>query len=373
MRGNMNSKLLSIAILAVLFVVVVGSVVYTTHLAQELAGEEQKKMQTWAEATEQLILADENTDINFVTSIIEGNTTIPVYMVDKEGRILLTRNVKHPVNTPSRLRGPIEVKISDEIVQYIYYDESTLLNRLRYFPYIQLALIFVFIAISVFLLLVVQRSEQNKVWVGLSKETAHQLGTPISSLNAWQQLLQDRYPEDQLLPEMYKDIRRLETIADRFSKIGSKPELVPTAIEPVIEEVQAYMLPRISKKIQLVATLKGGSQVLLNKPLFMWVLENLIRNAVDAIDREGTITIAVSHDEKYVYVDVTDTGRGIDKRAAGHIFQAGYTTKKRGWGLGLSLAQRIVEDYHRGKLTLKSTQVGKGTTFRIRLKQAIDC
>ena len=362
--------------LFILFIVVIGFVLYISHIATELSVEEQKRMELWAEATRQLIQADEDTDIDFITQVIEGNTTIPVYML--EGIILLTRNVHKPVADPTRLNGPIEVRIADDIVQYIYYDESTLLYQLRYLPYIQMVLIVVFIAIAILVLITTYRSEQNRVWVGLSKETAHQLGTPISSLNAWQQILEEKYPSDPYVPEMRADIQRLETIADRFSKIGSTPELTRMAISPVIEDVTAYMRSRISKRITLEYigleehVQKAHDYAMLNRPLFAWVIENLIRNAVDAIDKEGTITLRIEADDNYLYVYVSDTGRGIERRKQRRIFNPGYTTKQRGWGLGLSLSKRIVEDYHRGKLTLKSSQVGKGTTFRIRLKQAVD-
>ena len=368
-----NSRKVSAIALSVLLLIVVASVVYTTWLSRKLAVEEQKRIEIWAEATRQFLLADENTDIDFVTSIIEGNTTIPVYMVDAEGELIISRNAKQQMPPIEDLNGPIDVKISDEITQYIYYDESTLLYQLHYVPYLQFAFLFVFIGIAILTIFVSHRSEQNHVWVGLSKETAHQLGTPISSLNAWEEMLKMRYPEDEYIPQMRKDIDRLQAIADRFSKIGSIPELKPTEVTPIIERTLAYMRSRVSDKVsfewKVVASM---TQVLLNEPLFTWVIENLIKNAVDAMNGKGVITLSLKEDGKNIYLDITDTGKGILKRRWKSIFQPGYTTKTRGWGLGLSLSKRIVEDYHRGKLFVQSSQIGAGTTFRIVLEKAVN-
>ncbi len=369
-----NSRKTSALVLSILFIIVVGSVVYTTWLSRKLAVEEQKRIEIWAEATRQFILADENTDIDFVTSIIEGNTTIPVYMVDADGQLLISRNAKEQMPPIEDLNGPIEVKISDQITQYIYYDESTLLYQLHYVPYIQFAFLFVFIGIAVLILYVAHRSEQNHVWAGLSKETAHQLGTPISSLNAWEELLQERYPKDEYIPQMRKDIDRLQAIADRFSKVGSIPELTSTNLIPIIERTLAYMRSRVSDKVELrVECLElRDCKVLLNEPLFTWVIENLIKNAVDAMNGKGLITLSLKEDGRNIHLDITDTGKGITKRRWDTIFQPGYTTKQRGWGLGLSLSKRIIEDYHRGKLFVQSSQIGGGTTFRIVLEKAVN-
>ena len=382
-----NSRKVSVIVLSISLFIIVLSVVYTTWLSHKLAIEEHKKIEIWAEATRQFLLADENTDIDFVTSIIEGNTTIPVYMVDADGKLLISRNAKDKMPSLESLSGPIEVKISDSITQYIYYDESTLLYQLHYVPYIQFALIFVFIGIAVLIIYVSNRSEQNHVWAGLCKETAHQLGTPISSLNAWEELLSQRYPQDEFIPQMRNDIERLQAVADRFSKIGSKPELIPTDIIPALERTLAYMRSRISNKVEMqsnwqqadrltgaaASSLKAEKQqVLLNEPLFTWVIENLIKNAVDAMNGKGTICISLTEEGKYIYIDISDTGKGISRGRRKSIFQPGYTTKQRGWGLGLSLSKRIIEDYHRGKLFVQSSQVGVGTTFRIVLKKAVN-
>ncbi len=357
-----------------MFIVAI-SVLFTNNLAHSLQEEEQKNMSVWADATRQLILADDDADIDFVSSIIEKNTTIPVYICDTEGNILASRNVK-AFDQNQKLEakdhhGPIEMKIDEHTTQYIYWDDSSLLTRLRYVPYAQFALIFIFIAVAVITMLTGQRSEENRLWVGLSKETAHQLGTPISSLNAWQQLLAEAYPNDEYVPQMKRDIDRLQMIADRFQKIGSEPDLQEADLIPVVEDAVAYIRARASSRITIDDTcLQGVSRVvLLNAPLLKWVVENLLKNAVDAISGEGTITFRIHENEHEVMLDITDTGKGIDSKTQRRIFEPGFTTKDRGWGLGLPLAKRIVVQYHGGKLLLKSSQLGVGTTFRIVLKK----
>lgn len=368
----MNTKRVSIIVFVVSLVVVVASVGYTTFLTKKLEQEEQKKMAIWAEATRLLILADENTDIDFYTSIIEDNTTIPVYMTDAQGTIILSRNADANRVSVEGLHGPIEVRISDEIVQYIYYDDSILLHQLYFFPYIQLALILIFLVIGLVALIVGLRNEQNRLWVGLSKETAHQLGTPISSLNAWIELLRVDYPENTMLDQMQVDITRLHTIADRFSKVGSVPELSMQDISVVLSDSVSYMRSRVSNKVSIIMQACPSVELKLSRSLFEWVIENLIRNAVDAMDGSGTITIAMTQHDNTVVLDVTDTGKGMSHREQQRAFQPGYTTKKRGWGLGLSLSKRIVEDYHRGKIFIQSSEPGHGTTFRIILKKPKD-
>ena len=327
-------------------------------------------MAVWADATQQLILADENADIDFVSSIIANNTTIPVYICDAEGNVLASRNVPEGESGVGK-HGPIELKIDESTTQYIYWDDSSLLTRLRYVPYAQFALIFIFIAVAVITMLTGQRSEENRLWVGLSKETAHQLGTPISSLNAWQQLLADKYPSDEYVPQMKRDIDRLQMIADRFQKIGSEPALQAADLIPVVQNAVTYMRARTSSRIVIDDSCLNGIEriVMLNAPLLQWVIENLLKNAVDAISGKGSISIQLHENEHDVMLDVTDTGKGIDNKTQRRIFEPGFTSKDRGWGLGLPLAKRIVEQYHGGKLLLKSSQVGVGTTFRIVLKK----
>ena len=373
-----NRRIGTIVLVIAMFIVAI-SVLFTNNLARQLQDEEQKNMAIWADATRQLIFADNDADIDFVTSIIEKNTTIPVYICDAEGKILASRNVKE--SRDSRVEsqklmakdhhGPIELRIDESTTQYIYWDDSSLLTRLRYVPYAQFALIFIFIAIAVITMLTGQRSEENRLWVGLSKETAHQLGTPISSLNAWQQLLADAYPNDEYVPQMKRDIDRLQMIADRFQKIGSEPTLQAEDLIPVVQNAVTYMRARISNRITIDDSCLNDLHrtVMLNAPLLQWVVENLLKNSVDAISGEGTISFQIHENEHDVMLDVTDTGKGIDNKTQRRIFEPGFTSKDRGWGLGLPLAKRIVEQYHRGKLILKSSQVGVGTTFRIVLKK----
>lgn len=359
-------------------IIVAISVLFTNNLARSLQSEEQKNMAIWADATRQLILAEDDADIDFVSSIIEKNTTIPVYICDAEGKVIASRNVEKESANRQILKsangdhhGPIELKIDESTTQYIYWDDSSLLTRLRYVPYAQFALIFIFIAIIVITMLTAQRSEQNRLWVGLSKETAHQLGTPISSLNAWQQLLADKYPDDEYVPQMKRDIERLQLIADRFQKIGSEPDLQAQNVVPVIESAVSYMRTRTSSRITIddSALQNVERTVMLNAPLLRWVFENLLKNAVDAISGEGKISMQIHENEHEVMLDVTDTGKGMDSNTQRRIFEPGFTSKERGWGLGLPLAKRIVEQYHGGKLLLKQSQPGVGTTFRIVLKK----
>lgn len=362
-------------------IIVAISVLFTNNLARSLQAEEQKNMDIWAEATQQLIDAEIDADIDFVSSVIEKNTTIPVYICDAEGQVLASRNVEDKdLSTPefrlvpSDHHGPIELKIDEATIQYIYWDDSRLLTKLRYVPYAQFALIFIFISIAIIIMLTAHRSEQNRLWVGLSKETAHQLGTPISSLNAWQQLLADKYPKDEYVPQMKRDIERLQMIADRFQKIGSEPDLQETDLIPVVEDAIAYMRGRTSSRITIDdASLQGVQRiVLLNAPLIKWVIENLLKNAVDAISGQGSISFQIHENEHDVMLDITDTGKGIEPKTQRRIFEPGFTSKDRGWGLGLPLAKRIVEQYHGGKLLLKHSQVGVGTTFRIVLKKPVN-
>ena len=370
----MNNRKIGTLILIVALLIVAVSVLFTNNLARSLQQEEQKNMAVWAEAERQLIVADEDADIDFVLTIIEGNTTIPVYICDADGQVLASRNVTKPVKDPRTLHGPIELTIAEGVTQYIYWDDSHLLTQLRYVPYAQFALILIFITIAVVVMLTSQRSEENRLWVGLCKETAHQLGTPISSLNAWQQLLMEQYPQDTYVPQMRKDTDRLQEIAERFQKIGSEPELEETDWVSVVERASAYMRTRISNKVTIDdSALKGVQRiVLLNAPLMQWVVENLFKNAVDAMGGVGTITLQIHENEHDVMLDISDTGKGMDSKTQRRVFDAGFTTKERGWGLGLPLSKRIVEQYHGGKLLLKSSQPGVGTTFRIVLKKAVN-
>lgn len=372
----------------ILLLIVISSALYMHHLARQMAEEESERVSIWAEAQERFIMADDDEDIDFYTTIIERNNSIPVYMTDSAGNILLSRNVTHPVSEVRRLHGPIQVRIADDLTQYIWYDDSNLLTQLRYFPWVLSALVFVFVIAVVIVLYTSQRAEQNHLWVGLSKETAHQLGTPISSLNAWIELLTTTYPQDTMIPEMRKDIDRLHVIADRFSKVGSEPELKPENLDAIVQTSASYMQTRLGKRIHISypepstmnpepSTLNHTPYTtLLSAPLFSWVLENIIKNAVDAGATEIGITLS-DEGEKY-QIEITDNGKGIPSAKQSHIFDPGFTTKQRGWGLGLSLARRIVEQYHHGRLTLVSSTLlntenpdqPHGTTFRILLNKA---
>ena len=398
--NKINSNILSLGITLLLVIVVVVSSLVTRHIVEQFEQEEQKKIELWAEATRQFILADENENIDLLLQVMEGNTTIPVYMVDTNYTLLLSRNVTEPkrnverfyTNKINELRAtqePIEVRISDNVMQYIYYETSSTLKWLSYFPYIQLIVLLALAGLAAIALLMVQRSEKNSLWVGLSKETAHQLGTPISSLNAWNELLKATYPNDPLLPQMDEDIRRLQMIAERFSKIGSQPTLEQHPILPVVQSAMDYMRARTSSKIAYRLEVKEDEvmrqegdemSAMLCVPLFEWVIENICKNAIDSMEGKGCITIEVKQEgekakrrEKKIVIDITDTGKGIDRRNFKRVFTPGYTSKKRGWGLGLSLGKRIIEDYHRGELFVKQSQLGIGTTFRIVLEQTKDC
>ncbi|PDP69353.1 sensor histidine kinase [Prevotella intermedia] len=374
-----------ILVVAAIAIAVV-SLVASNILTKDLARQERTKMEVWAEAMRALSQADENTDLALVLKVLNDNNTIPVVVLDNDENVTDFRNVV--INAKNykdsllyvsamakRLKNNkqnIRIQLSDASNEYIdvCYDDSLMLKRLALYPYVQLGVVMLFVVVAIFALLTSKRAEQNKVWVGLSKETAHQLGTPISSLMAWTTILKETYPDDDLLPEMDKDVKRLQLIADRFSKIGSLPEAVPVSLSEVLDHVIEYMDRRTSKTIQLKKVFPADDIIIrLNASLFEWVIENLCKNAVDAMGGEsGTITLRVETVGERVIVEVSDTGKGIKKKDMRNVFRPGFTTKSRGWGLGLSLAKRIVEEYHNGRIFVKSSELGKGTTFRIELK-----
>lgn len=366
------------------------SLAVSHYLVRSLESEERDKMEIWAEAMRALNKADENTDLNLVLKVINENHTIPVIVMDAAGDVQTYRNInldnrpgaggmaylKALGNSRKASSHYIRIFLNDHAQgDYIdvCYDDSLMLKRLAFYPYVQLCVALIFVVMVIVALLTSKRAEQNKVWVGLSKETAHQLGTPISSLMAWTEILKESYPDDALIPEMEQDVRRLQLIADRFSKIGSKPEVEPCSLREVVSHVTSYMNRRTSKGIQIVTQLPEGADglmVRMNPALFEWVIENLCKNAVDAMGGEqGRITIRVQEAVGKVVIEVADTGKGIRKKDIKNVFRPGFTTKKRGWGLGLSLAKRIVEEYHRGRIWVKSSDMGKGTTFRIEMKR----
>lgn len=367
--------------------IAVASLVVSHFLVRDLANEERSRMEVWAEAMRSLNMADDNTDLQLVLKVINENNTIPVIVLDHYGHAQLFRNIQvdgndyadslsHAAVIGRRLLAEgknIKIMLNDSTRDYIQvcYDESVMITRLAAYPMVQLGVVLIFVVVAIFALLTSKRAEQNKVWVGLSKETAHQLGTPISSLMAWTEILKETYPHDELIPEMDNDVKRLQLIADRFSKIGSQPELVPYSLNQVMEHVAYYMDRRTSQSIVLKKDLPPQDVILtINPSLFEWVIENLAKNAVDAMGgKSGVITLHVAQEPGKAVIEVSDTGKGIKKKDIRNVFRPGFTTKKRGWGLGLSLARRIVEEYHHGKIWVKSSEVGKGTTFRIELKQ----
>ena len=373
-------------VVAAIFIAV-ASLLVSRFLTHDLSEQERSKMLVWAEAMKSLSAADENTDLSLVLKVLDENHTIPVVVLDNDGVVTEYRNIvikahnaKDSVNYVTSLGQ--QLKASGQVIRILLsknhndyidvcYDDSLMLKRIAIYPYVQLGVVMLFVIVAIFALLTSKRAEQNKVWVGLSKETAHQLGTPISSLMAWTTVLKETYPEDELLPEMDKDVKRLQLIADRFSKIGSVPELVPSSLNEVLNHVIAYMDCRTSKRIKMKTELPIDDIIInINASLFEWVIENLCKNAVDAMGGKiGSITLRLEETDKRAIVEVSDTGKGIRKKDIRNVFRPGFTTKKRGWGLGLSLAKRIVEEYHHGKIYVKSSEVGKGTTFRIELRK----
>lgn len=371
-------------VLTVIFVAV-SSLFVSKTLTDNLKREEQGRMEVWAEAMKSLSKADGNTDLSLVLKVLNENDYIPVILLDRRGNVTDYRNVSlRGANRADSLRDArqlalnwiaeghvIRVTIDNVDNSYINvcYDESLILKRLTIFPFVQLAVVVIFVVLAVFALLASKRAEQNRVWAGLSKETAHQLGTPISSLMAWVEVLKEEYPDDTLIPELDKDVSRLRLISDRFSKIGSKPELAIVSLQEVLAHVVDYIDRRTSHNVVIRCQLPDHDvMVNINAALFEWVIENLCKNAVDAMNGgPGTISIAVMETGQKVAIDVADTGKGISKKNIKNVFRPGFTTKKRGWGLGLSLAKRIIEEYHKGRIFVKSSEVGVGTTFRIEL------
>ena len=361
--------------------------VFSHSLVEELKQESSSKMAVWADAMAALNNADENTDLDLVLSVLNDNSTIPVIVRNAHGDIEQYRNITVRESSSQdsidylrrcaeRMKKEgyfIRINYNDTPDGYmeIIYEDSTVLKKLAVFPYVQIAILLVFVIVIIVTLLHLKRAEQNRVWIGLTKETAHQLGTPISSLMAWEEILKESYPDDPVLPEMGKDIARLQLIADRFSKVGSQPEIQSTDLKEVLWHVTDYMTKRLPHgKVTLQCHFPHTAVVApLCPPLFEWVVENLCKNAVDAMTSKGEIGITLFPPvDGVIVIDVWDTGRGIPKNKFRTIFDPGYTTKKRGWGLGLSLSKRIIEEYHHGRIYVKSSDAEKGTVFRIELK-----
>lgn len=369
------------AFMVISVAIVVSFLYISNNLVKDLAAQERERMQIWANATKEIITAS---DIEFPMSIIEANSNIPVMLTDESSSIILdSRNFDLPEDSDplsevnakflesklhdlKQTNNVIHVTLNDGSSQYVYYEDSSLLRKLNYFPYIQVTIMVVFILIVYFAVMSTKKAEQNKVWVGLSKETAHQLGTPISSLMAWMELLKSLGVDDETVKEMNKDVDRLSTIASRFSKIGSRPNMEPVDMNEVVAHSSSYMSTRISPHIKFTAAIDPRpAPVMMSAPLFEWVMENLIKNAVDAMSGTGSISVTTGRDKERAFVEVADTGKGISRKHFKTVFNPGYTTKKRGWGLGLTLAKRIIEEYHNGKIFVKQSEPGGGTTFRI--------
>ena len=378
MRQYLNWKTY-LAVIAML--IVSASLYYTSQLAQKLAGEEKKKVEELAGALKTLIRSNNIQETAFAGNILAQNTTIPLIILDDKGKITDSKNIDtlNSIN-PHKV---VEEKLAEfkkthrPIIadygtgtDYIYYGESYLLTQLRYFPYVQLAIIILFLGVVLLALSAANRNLQNQVWVGLSKETAHQLGTPLSSIEAWLELLRENDANNDAVTEMQKDLDRLKLVADRFGKVGSAPQLEEQNLLTRLEDIVAYMQRRSPAKVNITlhSPLKEVP-VNISGPLFDWVMENLIRNALDAMDGKGKIDITVTNTPQQVWVDVQDTGKGIPGHQVKKVFTPGFTTKKRGWGLGLSLSRRIIEKYHHGSIYVKQSELGKGTTFRIILRR----
>ena len=375
------SQYLNLFFIIASVIIVCASMFFSYRLAKSLAQEEKKKIEIWAEAIRQIILADVDSDIYFLGKIIEENTTIPVVIVNENDSLISSKNFKEPKSNVDEFykkeiqrlkekRETIVIQLGDE-VNYIYYDDSILLKQLYKYPYWQLGVILVFLLIVFFALSSSKKAEQHQVWVGLSKETAHQLGTPISSLLAWNDLLKLHHPEDKLIDEMTKDVNRLRIIAERFSKIGSSPDLQLVNLNDTLTNAVQYMAKRSSQQVSITTHFPSTEPIFinLNIPLFEWVIENLCKNAIDAMNGVGKIDILIEETGTDILIDVKDTGKGIERRHFTTIFKAGYTTKSRGWGLGLSLTKRIIEEYHGGKIFVKQSELNVGTVFRVILKK----
>lgn len=390
-----SAKIFKYSFFAIAALIAVASVWITNHLVDELKEEERKKIENWAEAIKVITSQasfDEGVDakgandyddlvLGLLFRLLEGNTTIPVIMTDDRGNVIDSNNLPDAqegdslflakkIKSFASKHEPILIELDDDFIQYVYYDDSSVLKQLRWFPFIQLAVVFILMLISFLALNSSKKAEQNKVWVGLSKETAHQLGTPISSLMAWVEYLKTKDMDIMLLDEMDKDVHRLKVIAERFSKIGSNPDPEPMNLLQEVENAVAYLGKRISSKVNVSIDFPDEEIiVLMNDSLFGWTMENLIKNAVDAMDGVGSISIKAFPKGNKVIVDVTDSGKGIPKSKFDAVFHPGYTTKKRGWGLGLSLVKRIIESYHKGRIYVHKSEPGKGTTFRIELNR----
>jgi two-component system, sporulation sensor kinase D len=356
----------------------VGSLIYSENLVRKLKIEERKNVELWAEATRLISLPDTNQNVEFLSTIIENNNTVPVILADESDSIIATRNfdkdksadnkyIRKELEKIKEENKPIINNLGNGHFNLIYYEDSIILTMLIYYPYIQLGIIFLFIMVSYLAFRSSRKAQQNQVWVGMSKETAHQLGTPTSSLTGWIEILQNNYPEISITTELARDVERLVKVTERFSRIGSKPSLTNEDIVIIISRTVDYLKSRASSKVKFSYDYNVQKEIIVpvNSALFEWVIENVSKNAIDAMEGSGEITIRIAETEKHALIDISDTGKGIPKSAFNKIFNPGFTTKHRGWGLGLSLAKRIVEEYHNGRIFVRHSEVGKGSCIRI--------
>jgi len=355
-----------------------GSLIYTENLVTKLKIEERENVELWAEATRLISITDTSQDVNFLSSIIENNNTVPVILTDESDSIISARNfdkegdsdirfLKENLSKIKEKNEPIKIDLENGHFNLIYYKDSIILTMLIYYPYIQSGIILLFIMVSYLAFSSSRKAEQNRVWVGMSKETAHQLGTPTSSLSGWIEILQNKYPDIPITSELALDVKRLEKVTERFSRIGSKPLLANENIISIITRTTDYLKSRTSSKVRFINDYDSEKEVIVpaNAALFEWVIENIYKNAIDSMEGSGEITIRISETDKNALIDITDTGKGIPKSAFNKVFSPGFTTKQRGWGLGLSLAKRIIEEYHNGHIFVKNSEVGKGACIRI--------
>jgi anti-sigma regulatory factor (Ser/Thr protein kinase) len=374
-----HKSLWKLSLLLFAVMIGMGSLIYTGSLVKKLKIEERKNVELWAEALRRIVaLPETSPNLDFFSSIIENNKTIPVILTDEADSIISTGNFnKEKVNDPvylekklKKIKGknePIIINLGENHFNSVYYKDSTILTMLIYYPFIQLGIIVLFILVSYLAFSSSRKADQNQVWVGMSKETAHQLGTPTSSLAGWIEIMQQKHPEISITKELARDVERLEKVTERFSRIGSKPALSSENVTGIISRTIDYLKSRTSSKVKFVTDYNPDKEIIipLNSALFEWVIENVSKNAIDAMEGNGEITLRITETEKQALIDISDTGKGIPKSAFNKIFNPGFTTKQRGWGLGLSLAKRIVEEYHNGRIYVKYSEVGKGSCIRI--------
>jgi nitrogen-specific signal transduction histidine kinase len=363
-----------------LFAILIGmsSLIYTGNLVKKLKTEERKNVGLWAEAIQLVSVSDASQNVEFLFSIINNNKNIPVILTDESDTIISSLNVdssriadsgymKKTLEKMKEKNQPIKINLEHGHYNMVYYKDSIILTMLIYYPYVQLSIIILFILVSYLAFSSSRKADQNQVWVGMSKETAHQLGTPTSSLAGWIEILQHKHPEITITKELARDVERLEKVTERFSRIGSKPALINENIIIIISRTIEYLKLRTSSKVKFKTDYDPGKEIVIpvNSALFEWVIENISKNAIDAMEGNGEITVRISDTEKNSIIDISDTGKGIPKSAFKKIFLPGFTTKQRGWGLGLSLAKRIIEEYHNGRVFVRHSEMGKGSCIRI--------